>query len=322
MFTLWFFVRQMKKLMILISTWKENKREREIRRAAMPEWERQQAEVKKSKILKVCWVIGCISVGFYALISILAPGGDYSKANDLIKEGEYIEAYELLESLDGYRDSEFKAREIYTEYINMQLDEAKAGGIVRFGFYEQDNDLDDGKEPIEWLVLKKHGNKVLVISEYGLDYQAYNNEQEDVTWENCTLRKWLNNEFLEDAFEENLQKQIAKTNINNKFEYSRGMLQYTENGKNTKDKIFLLSHDEFEKDFVTVEFDDSYYGKYNKLDCETTEYVDKKSEYSASSWWLRTSSHGFAKYVRDVVTDTKVSEYKVVRPALWIKLES
>ncbi len=189
-------------------------------------------------------------------------------------------------------------------------------------FYEQDTDLDDGKEHIEWLVLKKHRDKVLVISEYGLDYRAYNNEQKDVMWENCTLRKWLNNEFLEDAFEEDLQKRIVETSIDNKFEYRKETSEYVDNGKNTKDKIFLLSYDEFYKDFVTVDFDDSYYGKYNKLDCETTEYVDKKSEYSGSSWWLRTSGHGVAEYVRDIVTDLEVSEYKVVRPVLWIKLES
>lgn len=322
MFTIWLFVRQMKKLMIMISIWNENKKERERQKAEMSEWERQQAKEKKIKIFKVVMMIVLVGLVLDSAIVVLSLNDDYNTATDLIKEGEYVEAYEMLESLYGYRDSEDKKREIYAEYINDQLDDVKAGDTIRFGFYEQDNDLDNGKEDIEWLVLKKHRNKVFVISKYGLDYQAYNDKDEDVTWENCTLRKWLNNEFLEDAFDSDLQKQIAKTSVNNKFEYSRGMREYVENGKNTNDKIFLLSCDEFEKDFLTMEFDESYYGKYNKMKCEITAYADEKNEYGGSSWWLRTASHGFAKYVRDIVTDARVSEYRIVRPALWINIES
>ena len=267
----------------MISIWNENKKERERQKAEMTEWERQQAKEKKIKIVKVVMMIVCVGLVIDSIIVVLSLNGDYNKATDLIKEGEYIEAYEMLESLDGYRDSEDKKREIYAEYISDQLDDVKAGDTIKFGFYEQDNDLDDGKEDIEWLVLKKHRNKVLVISKYGLDLQPYNDEDEYVTWENCTLRKWLNNEFLENAFDNDLRKQIAKTSVNNKFEYSRGMLRYVENGKNTMDKVFLLSSDEFEKDFLTMEFDETYYGKYNKMKCEITAYADGKNEYGGSS---------------------------------------
>lgn len=319
MFTIWFCCRQLKKLMIMISVWRENKKERE---AEMTEWERQEAKAKKIKIIKVVMVIVSVGLVIDSIIVVLSLKNDYDKATDLIKEGEYIEAYEMLESLDGYRDSEDKKREIYAEYIDEQLDDVKAGDTIKFGFYEQDNDLDNGKEDIEWIVLKKRRNKVLVISKYGLDSQQYNDEDKDVTWASCTLRKWLNEDFLESAFDDDLQKQIAKTSVNNKFEYRRGMNDYIENGKNTKDKIFLLSQDEFEKDFLSMEFDESYYGKYNKMKCELTAYADGKDEYGGSGWWLRISCHGFAKYVRNIVDDARVSEYRIIRPALWINIKS
>ena len=51
------------------------------------------------------------------------------------------------------------------------LKAAKVGSFILFGEYEQDNDESTGKEAIEWLVLDKQEDKMLVISRYGLDCQ-------------------------------------------------------------------------------------------------------------------------------------------------------
>ena len=75
-----------------------------------------------------------------------------------------------------------------------------AGDIVSFGTYEQDNNTSNGKENIEWLVLAKEGKRVLIISKYVLDCQQYNSTRTSVTWETCSLRKWLNETFLNAAF--------------------------------------------------------------------------------------------------------------------------
>ena len=45
---------------------------------------------------------------------------------------------------------------------------------VTFGHYEQDNDLTNGKEPIEWRVLKEEGGEVMLITRYALDAKPYN----------------------------------------------------------------------------------------------------------------------------------------------------
>ena len=46
---------------------------------------------------------------------------------------------------------------------------ANVGDIIVVGTYEQDNNTSNGKELIEWLVLAKENNRVLVISDKALD---------------------------------------------------------------------------------------------------------------------------------------------------------
>ncbi len=92
--------------------------------------------------------------------------------------------------------------------------EENVGSIITFGAYEQDNDLTNGKEPIEWIVLDvdKKTNRALVISRYGLDARAYHSGDWDTqypTWEKSEIREWLNNDFLSAAFTAEEQKGIV-----------------------------------------------------------------------------------------------------------------
>ena len=66
------------------------------------------------------------------------------------------------------------------------------GEYVIFGAYEQDNDLTNGPEPLEWEVLDVNEKGTLLISRYVLDAKAYNEELLDTTWAECTLRQWMN----------------------------------------------------------------------------------------------------------------------------------
>ena len=56
------------------------------------------------------------------------------------------------------------------------------------------------KEPIEWIVLKEEEQRCLCISKYLLDCKPYHDFSKNVTWQDCTLRNWLNHEFLMSAF--------------------------------------------------------------------------------------------------------------------------
>ena len=99
---------------------------------------------------------------------------------------------------------------------------------VKFGSYYQSNGFT--KEPIEWIVLDRQGGRALLLSKYILDCKCYSNEHKDVTWETCDLRKWLNNDFYNQAFSGSEQGKILSTNvINNNSKYK------TKGGNNRKE---------------------------------------------------------------------------------------
>ena len=102
---------------------------------------------------------------------------------------------------------------IFEEYKKALLENISAGSTVFFGNYEQDRDLSTGKEDIEWIVLKVEDNRAFLVSKYALDYKPYNDTAEAITWENCTLRTWLNTEFLNEAFSEEEQAIIELTTL-------------------------------------------------------------------------------------------------------------
>ena len=99
---------------------------------------------------------------------------------------------------------------------------------IYFGNYYQSNE--NTKEPIQWRVLSVEGSDAFLLSEKGLDCQKYNNKLEDVTWENCSLRKWLNNDFLNEAFNEAEKNAIPTSKVKNRYYYQR-----SDAGNDTKD---------------------------------------------------------------------------------------
>ena len=235
--------------------------------------------------------------------------------------GNIVEAYEALVALDDYRDSADKASSIYDKYKVEKLKVAKVGDYVFFGAYEQDNNTSNGKEYIEWLVLEVKDGKALVISKYALDCQQYNTSDTDVTWETCTLRKWLNNDFLGAAFSADEKSMIPTVTVSEEKnpDYS------TNPGNTTQDQVFLLSITEANK----------YFSSDSARQCKPTEYAVAGGAYVNSPndncrWWLR-SPGGSQSGAAGVGSDGGVSGggigrivdgYSAVRPALWIDLNS
>ena len=92
-------------------------------------------------------------------------------------------------------------------------------------------------EPIKWRVLQSENGEVFLLSDVILDRQPYNENYEDITWEESSLRTWLNGEFINRAFSDEEKEKINITEIVNQDNPDYG----TEGGNNTSDKIFLLS---------------------------------------------------------------------------------
>ena len=204
------------------------------------------------------------------------------------------------------------------------LSKAEVGSTVTFGVYEQDNN-NFNEEEIEWIVLEKADNKVLLLSKYALDCQPYNTEFVDVTWETCSLRKWLNETFLKEAFKGSERAVIQTTTV---VADQNPECNTTNPGNATNDKVFLLSISEVEKYFTADE----------KRRCVPTKYALQQGAYTNDEytldgqatcvWWLRlpgsrqTSGVVVTRSGQVTTEGRDVSSKKLcVRPALWINLK-
>ena len=243
----------------------------------------------------------------------------YNAALDLYNAGKYNEAITAFQVLNGYKDSAEKAAEILFSKQKAALTDVSVGSTIKFGSYEQDNNTSNGKEEIEWIVLAKEDDKVLVISKYALDCQQYNTSQTDVTWATCSLRTWLNGTFYYAAFGTDHQKLIISSTVT----ADKNPSYSTSPGGNTTDKVFLLSITEVKK----------YFGSNSARQCQGTAYCYAQGANKADSgfcwWWLRSPGSysnvaalvdcdGFVSYRGKYVDRGNVA----VRPALWINLGS
>ena len=89
-------------------------------------------------------------------------------------------------------------------------------------------------------MLNNNGSTLFVVADKGLDCKSYNDEYVNITWENSTLRIWLNNSFYNTAFSANEQSAIIAQNVVN----DNNPKYDTDGGKDTTDKVYLLSQDE------------------------------------------------------------------------------
>ena len=96
----------------------------------------------------------------------------YNKAVSLYENGNYASAYLLFNELGDYKDSAVYKENAYPDYLKDSLGKYSIGEILSFGAYEQDNNTSNGKEEIEWIVLDKKDDRMLVISRYALDNQS------------------------------------------------------------------------------------------------------------------------------------------------------
>ena len=215
---------------------------------------------------------------------------------------------------------------------------AATGNVIAFGRYEQDNNPDNGPEPIEWIVLEEKDGKALLLCKYGLDAKPYNTEYTDVTWENCSLRTWLNNDFLITAFSETEQRAILLTEVDNSDAQGISWWNVT-GGNNTQDYLFLLSFAEAGKCLGVQVNGEEGANQNPKSRVAPTAYAIANGAWTspdymtedgklAGRWWLRSPGgvQSDAAYVSTfgTVYNHEVNKYgdEVVRPTLWLNLES
>ena len=181
---------------------------------------------------------------------------------------------------------------------------------VEFGYY--------GSEKIEWIVVDRKDGKTLLVSRYVLDAQLFHDKDEDVTWETCSLRTWLNDDFYNTAFNSAEQAKIQLSHLTTPDNPESGV----PGGNDTDDKVFLLSYEELQQyDFLGI-----HQVAY------ATNYAYKQgitpNGYNYCQWWLRSpgaSAHEAATvnmYGEQRDWANSFLNRNGIRPAIWVDLES
>lgn len=190
---------------------------------------------------------------------------------------------------------------------------------VYFGYYEQDGNTANGKEPIEWIVLEDKGDTLVLMSQdiiyaniFYEDFQI----GDEITWDKSYIRKLLNSEFLNDAFTSDEQQSI----ISRKWETENCPNEKNprSGGKTVTDKVSILSREEVLKYFTgdgvydagdciysyrllakssdavanspsaKTKHEMSAFPGYDKSAYKSYGYPDEVLNDSFGSWWLRT----------------------------------
>ena len=305
--------------------------------------EAEKRAQRTKKIAVIAALIACAIIVFLILWNtVIIPYGKYKSAMEIYDEGKYSEAYAAFNEIN-FKDSSAKAEEsarkaeeVLFSVQKSMLSNVAVGDTIKFGFYEQDNDTLNGKEEIEWIVLAIEENRALIISKYAIDCLPYNTvSYSSNTWEECSLRTWLNDTFYSTAFSTQHQRLIVPANVpaDKIPEYDDAVP-----GNNTQDNIFLLSSIEANQ----------YFQSETAKQCEATAYANAQGSNDIASkyicWWLRSSGDrpipSNAEYVSLSANDAVITfimdnglngsfvggnifiyDYGV-RPAMWITVDS
>ena len=198
--------------------------------------------------------------------------------------------------LDNNNDND-SSNSTHKQNSKVTLSNAVQYDIITFGKCEQDNNISNGQEDIEWLVLEKTENSALLITvkiidmaEFNTETNAdWNQESTETDWSSSDLRNWLNNNFYDTVFSAEEQEKIISTKISTPDNPENGI----SGGPDTEDKVFCLSSQEAEKylvgtDYLQPALTNYALNKFNNFESKTF-----MLDYADTGWWLRTRSNIF-----------------------------
>lgn len=205
------------------------------------------------------------------------------------------------------------------------MENISIGSTIFFGGYK-------------WRVLDIQNGATLLVTEYIIEQGVYHDKYVDITWADCSLRKYLNCEFYQRFTTDERERIVPVINKNqdNHWYGSKG-------GEDTEDRIFLLSLEET----VCCYFGDSSEMLLNKRKNQRYWFERKDRNNSRRVarvgsndggvcwWWLRTPGRVSVKAVyvhgdgnigiqgnnifKGNIADGKCTGG--IRPALWMRLD-
>ncbi|MBO4267647.1 MAG: hypothetical protein J5910_10725 [Lachnospiraceae bacterium] len=108
------------------------------------------------------------------------------------------------------------------------ISDSQVGDVVAFGRYT-------------WYVADKTDGICTLLCQGPVAEKAYNDTKTDITWENCSLRRWLNEDFYNSKFTDGEKASIITSH--NIFTDADSTYE-TDCGNDTDDKVYLFSYTE------------------------------------------------------------------------------
>ncbi len=199
----------------------------------------------------------------------------------------------------------------------------RVGDRIPFGQYPQG--ANGEVEPLIWRVLAVESGRALLITDKLIDCVRYHETDTKVTWETCSLRRWMNSDFINKAFSSSEQMLIVTVTIPNQKSGIFGLKE----GNSTSDKIFALSINEAKKYFHNDnDRKAAPTGYAKKQGCETSDNYSLPTGEKTGWWWLRSPGYdschaAIVKSNGNIYPDGSLVYLNViaVRPALWLNLQ-
>ena len=208
---------------------------------------------------KVTW--DCIWFGSYPQAEVVPVNEVYTELQEnLLQTGDLIRddsLYQTLQSATGW-DKQGDIIIGGSKYRRIKKKDAIYTSSSLGCYYHWKNKKDYHYfkyQPVKWRVLSVNSSEVFLLADKILDNRQYHIKDEDVTWEDSTIRSWLNGysasagiqdgdsnskNFIDTAFGISEQQVIKETILENKDNIYYGI----DGGNDTHDKIFLLSESE------------------------------------------------------------------------------
>ena len=218
----------------------------------------------------------------------------------------------------GYKDS-------------YDLSGLKKGDTFFFGSYEQDGDISNGRDPIEWIVFSKSKSTIFAVSKYVLERLPYTYSlgrklPKDRTWKGSTLRKFLKEKFYNLAFNETEKGMIKTSKV-----YSANFEMTDGEGTYTKDKVFLPSVEDvtnpgygFEEDTESLDKNRICHGTAS---CHDSYWEQEDDDFGETYWLTSPSPYRVNRYGKIEILHCSDDSYDSlfyvngVRPAIRIRLK-
>lgn len=181
---------------------------------------------------KVTW--DCIWFGSYPQAEVVPASKKYrSVAKKLIESGDLIyndSLYQTLRraagwdkmgniSINGERYRRIKKSD--AEYISPEDGHYKWSGGGGYHYFKY--------QPVKWRVLSVSGSKVFLLADKALNIKQYHTAVGAITWENSTLRSWLNCRICEKHEKESFNRYHSRRgegerkDIQGDFDWEEGM---------------------------------------------------------------------------------------------------